>query len=105
MNGKKRVTTRPMVSAKVSPELKERIDRFASEQDLETSEAIRTLLAFALTEAEDPKRRIIYALYNNISTRCYTMVQEGLTLGLANINQWVAESIGRAMSDQEIPGA
>lgn len=102
---KKKAAAKHMVAAKVSPELKQRIDRFAQTYDLEPSEAIRTLLSFALTEEENPKTRIMYALYNNISIRCYKMLQEGLTAGMTNINQWLVDNIGRMMSEQDIPGA
>jgi hypothetical protein len=88
------------VAAKVDGDLKRRIDEFAAQYGMEPSEAIRTLLSFAVMQNEDPKTRIMYALYNNLQVRCYRLLQEGLKAGMGNLNKWLIDSIGNAMNDE-----
>jgi hypothetical protein len=98
-NGKRKAY---QVAAKVDADLKRRIDEFAVQYGMEPSEAIRTLLSFAVMQNEDPKTRIMYALYNNLNVRCYRLLQAGLEAGMGNINKWLIDSIGKAMREEKM---
>lgn len=86
------------VAAKVDADLKKRIEAFAAEHGLEQSEAVRTLLSFAVMQNEDPKTRVMYALYNNLNMQCNRLLQDGLKAGMLTINQ----VIQNMMAEQEI---
>ena len=90
------------VAAKVDGDLKRRIDEFATQYGMEPSEAIRTLLSFAVMQNEDPKTRIMYALYNNMQVRCYRLLQEGLKAGMGNLNKWLIDNIANAMNEETV---
>jgi antitoxin component of RelBE/YafQ-DinJ toxin-antitoxin module len=99
-NKKKAGSTKYLVAAKVNGDLKQRIERFAEENDLPMSEAIRTLLAFAVTEAEDPRTRVLYAAFCNLNVKFYGMMREGLRQSVQAINGYLLDSLNSA----DLPG-
>lgn len=90
------------VTVKVDAELKRRIDEFAVMYSMDSSEAIRTLLSFAVMQNEDPKTRIMYALYNNLNMHCHRLLQDGLKAGMLNFSRLIQDTIGQVLADQEI---
>lgn len=88
------------ITAKVDEDLKRRLDAFAAEYGMDPSEAIRTLLSFAVMQNADPKTRIMYALYNNLNIRCHRLLQDSLKVGMSSINKWLIDSIGKVVDEE-----
>ena len=84
------------ITIKVTKDLKDRIERFADTYNLSTADATRTLLAFAVTEAEDPKTRMLYAAYCSVNAKLHKMLQDSLRSGVDSMHDWLLQNIGRA---------
>jgi len=78
---------------KVDRDLRARIDAISDEMDQETSETVRMLLAFAVTEHDDPRTRVLYAVYNNVTMRCYRILQEGTKTTVAKLNTFILDGL------------
>ena len=89
-----------MVSARVDEHLKKRIEAHAAEYNLSLSEAVRSLLAFAVTEGEDPRTRVLYATYADLRLQALRLLKEGMVNGLSMMNSWLADTLRKEVGVQ-----
>jgi len=89
------------ITIKVTKDLKDRIEQFAGTYNLSVADATRTLLAFAVTEAEDPKTRMLYATYCSVNAKLHKMLQESLRSGVDSMHDWLLQNVGRFMDGTE----
>lgn len=83
------------ITIKVTPDLKQRIEQFAAQYNLSISDATRTLLAFAVTEAEDPRTRMLYATYCRLNTQLYRVLENSLRSGVDAMHDWLLTNINQ----------
>lgn len=88
-----------LVQARVDDDLKQRIETYAAEHGLSLSEAVRSLLAFAVTEAEDPTTRILYATFCELRMQWMHLLKEGMQSGLQAVNTWATDIFNKQIGD------